>query len=90
MIENGKRYVTFGWLLGACGATLTSVIVVAIFAINQFGSALEKKVDKEVFAYVCNDIKEIKDVVNANALKMEHFSTNQIRVMEKLGIVPMR
>ena len=85
-----QRYVSFSWLIGAFGSVILIVITVGIFAVNHFAIAIEKKVDKEVFAYVCEDIKSIKSTVIDNAKVMGLIDRNQIKVMQKLNIEPER
>ncbi len=86
--NDGKRYVSFAWLIGAFGGTMVVVVTITLATIGFFSTAMDKKVDKEIFEYVRNDIKEIKNVVKDNRDIMDRFTINQIRVMEKLGIPP--
>ncbi len=90
MADNGKRYVSFGWLLGACGSTIGAVVVIIMFAITWFGNALDKKVDRELFNYLCEDIKtiklEMKDVNKALGVIKE----DQAKVLQRLEIRPWK
>lgn len=86
--SGGGGYVTFSWLIGACGSVLVAVITIALFTIGWVTSALDKKVDKEVFSYYCKTMSEIKSTVESNEQALTRVDRNQIRVMQKLGISP--
>ncbi len=85
-----QRYVSFSWLIGAFGSVLILVTTIVIFSISHFASAIDKKVDKELFNYVCDDIKKIKEVVSDNSKVMNLIDRNQVKVMQKLNIEPER
>ncbi len=85
-----QRYVSFSWLIGAFGSVLILVTTIVIFSISHFASAIDKKVDKELFNYVCADIKSIKEIVNKNAEVVMGMDRNLAKTMQKLNIEPER
>jgi ATP/ADP translocase len=90
MAENGQRYVTYSWLIGACGGTLVAVITIVFFTIMYFERSMEQKVDNKVFAYFCSDLTSIKTVVDRNAIELTRQGKNQLLVLRALKIEPVR
>ncbi len=90
MTDNGKWIVSFGWLLGACGSTLGAVIVIVMFAITWFGNALDKKVDRELFNYICADIIMIKSEMKDVNKVLGVIKEDQAKVLQKLEIRPWK
>ncbi len=85
-----QRYVSFSWLIGAFGSVILIVVTISMFTITHFATAIDKKVDKELFNYVCADIKSIKETVNKNAEVVIGMDRNLAKTMQKLMIEPER
>ena len=78
---NGHQFVTYKWLIGTIG-TLIGLVVATIFSLNSIAETkLDKKVDKELYITLCEDMEKIKKfssrtdknmLLVMRALKIEH------------------
>lgn len=95
MAENGEiKFVTYKWLLASIISAMGLTLTITFFMINSFTSALDKKLDKEMYNVqhysLCDDVTEIKNQVNANAGVMDNIRVNQELVLRALKIPPVK